>query len=87
MIEFVIGEGAFQEVVRTFLKRHAYKTATTNDFISTIEEIVPNMELRNFIESYLYQTRFPLINVIGSDGRYVLKQQAGLTNSENSNSG
>lgn len=75
-MEQVIGEENFQKTIRKFLKKYAYKTVTTNDFIATVEEIIPNMtEVRSFMESYLYQKGFPLITVDEKpNGTYVLRQ-------------
>ncbi|XP_018563638.1 puromycin-sensitive aminopeptidase-like protein isoform X1 [Anoplophora glabripennis] len=79
MLENVIGEKAFQQVIRKFLKKHAFKTATTNDFISTVEEVVPDVHLRGFLESYLYQSRFPIVKVVRSDGKFILQQETCAT--------
>lgn len=57
------------------MKKFAYKTVTTNDFLSTVEEVVPNIDIRSFMESYLYQEAYPLITVDEeSKGTYVLRQ-------------
>lgn len=76
MLEDIIGEDTFRAVIRKYLNKHAYKTVTTNDFISTVEEMVPNITVRSFMESYLYQERFPLITVEQKgNGTFILTQQ------------
>lgn len=74
-MESIIGEDNFKETIRKYLKKFAYKTVTTNDFLTTVEEVVPNKEIRTFMESYLYQKTFPLITVDEeSNGTYILRQ-------------
>lgn len=48
-----------------------------------MEEVVPKIEIRPFMESYLYQERFPLISVEeDGNGTFILKQEdAGATES------
>lgn len=76
MLEDILGEEKFKETIRKYLKQHAYKTVTTNDFISVVEEMVPNITIRSFMESYLYQERFPLITVdLKDNDTYILRQQ------------
>ncbi|KAJ8937128.1 hypothetical protein NQ318_000623, partial [Aromia moschata] len=87
MLESIIGEEAFQKVVQRFLKTHAYGTVTTNDFITAIEDVVPEMNLRDFIESYVYQNRFPLIHVESGNGTFILKQQVCATTAKHTDFG
>lgn len=72
----VVGEEKFQEIIRKYLLKFQYKNANTNDFITLAEE-VSQMNLRPFLESYLYQNTVPLINVEkGDDGTYILTQRS-----------
>ncbi|CAG9831928.1 unnamed protein product [Diabrotica balteata] len=76
MLEDQIGHEKFREIIRKFLKKHAYHTATTNDFITVVEEVVSDIPLRTFLESYLYQNKFPVLNVdIVDNSTYVVTQQ------------
>lgn len=83
VLETIIGEDNFKRIIRKYLKKYAYKTVTTNDFLATVEEVVPHIEIRPFMEGYLYQERFPLITVEqNANGTFVLRQkQAGEVNS------
>ncbi|XP_074031259.1 glutamyl aminopeptidase [Leptinotarsa decemlineata] len=75
MLENVIGEEKFRLSIQKFLKKHAFGTATTNNFISVVEEMSPEVNVRSFMESYLYQSKFPIIIVTTlENGTYVLKQ-------------
>lgn len=83
MLEDIIGEEKFKEAIRKYLKKYAYKTVTTNNFIATVEEVVPGISIRSFMESYLYQERFPLITVEETTaGTYILRQQMIKTSNE-----
>lgn len=75
ILESIIGEDKFKETIRKYLKKFAYKTVTTNDFLTTLEEVVPNIDVRSFMESYLYQKAYPLITIDEeSNGTYILRQ-------------
>lgn len=75
MLEDLIGEETFQTIIRKFLKKHAYCTVTTNDFIALLEQVVKDEPLRDFVESYLFQKKFPVISVdILENSTYVFTQ-------------
>ncbi|XP_048521329.1 aminopeptidase Q-like isoform X2 [Dendroctonus ponderosae] len=77
-LERLIGEEAFQEISKEYLKKHLFKTATTNDVIEAFEEKLPNINIRSFLESFLFQEGCPIINVNDSgDGLYTLEQVSG----------
>lgn len=83
ILEEIIGEDKFKETIHKYLKKFAYKTVTTNDFLSTVEEVVPEKEIRSFLESYLYQERFPLISVDeNQNGTFILRQEMMRTSHE-----
>lgn len=71
MLEQVLGEENFRNGVITYIKKYAFKTATTTDFLSIFEGV----EIREFLESYLYQNGYPVIFVDEEEDRYVLRQK------------
>nr|CAH7734839.1 unnamed protein product [Callosobruchus chinensis] len=75
MLEDVVGEEKFKKIIQAFLKGHVYKTATTNDFLVTVETVVPHINLRSFLESYLFQNKFPVVSIQMQGDKYVLTQQ------------
>ncbi|KAG5884358.1 hypothetical protein JTB14_030797 [Gonioctena quinquepunctata] len=80
MLEDLIGEEKFKQSIRKFLSAHAFGSATTNDFITVVEEIVPDVNIRSFLESFLYQNKFPVVEVKNfENGTYILKQKVCLT--------
>ncbi|XP_008198354.1 glutamyl aminopeptidase [Tribolium castaneum] len=74
MLEMVLGED-FRAGVVKYIKDFAFKTATTNDFLAIFDQVRPGLDLRDFLESYLYQTGYPLISVENRQDRYVLTQR------------
>ncbi|CAG9760810.1 unnamed protein product [Ceutorhynchus assimilis] len=74
MLEVLVGEKLFQQIVRNFLKNHEFGTVTTNDLIQEFEDQVPYMDIRSFMESYIYQYGHPVLNVDDSSEKYVLSQ-------------
>ncbi|XP_044263570.1 endoplasmic reticulum aminopeptidase 2-like [Tribolium madens] len=74
MLEMIIGED-FQNGIVKYIKDFGFKTATTNDFLAVFDEIRPELDLRDFLESYFYQTGYPLISVDEKQDKYVLTQK------------
>lgn len=74
-LELLIGEESFREVSKVYLNKHLFKTATTNDLISVFEDRLPNINIRSFLESFLFQEGYPIMSVNDSgDGLYTLEQ-------------
>lgn len=72
----IVGNEKFQKIIQVYLKEFLYSTANTDDFITVVEE-VSKMNLRPFLESYLYQNTVPmLIAEKGDNGTYILKQKS-----------
>lgn len=76
MIELLVGQNLLKAAIRTYIRNFAYKTASTNDLIEILEKIDKNIDMRGFIESYVYQSRYPIITVQENETNnvYILKQ-------------
>ncbi|KAL3286621.1 hypothetical protein HHI36_001120 [Cryptolaemus montrouzieri] len=74
MLEDLIGPLKFQEAVRLHIKNNQYKFASTADFLNTVQNVQPTVSIRNFMETYLFQKKLPLISVTDEIGYYVLTQ-------------
>jgi len=58
MLEEYIGREAFQKGVRLYFKKHRFGNATTQDFLSAMEE-ASGKSLKTFAKSWLYQKGYP----------------------------
>lgn len=60
MLRFLIGNDArFQLILRTYLQRHAWGTATTEDFKAIAEEI-SGLDLDVFFDQWIYKEGYPI---------------------------
>ena len=74
MFEHWLGEDEFRAGVRAYLRRYAWRTATSSDFINVMSEVA-GRELRGPFSSFLDQGGVPLVKVdVFCDGpRHVLR--------------
>jgi aminopeptidase N len=59
-LEFMVGEHAFREGVRTFLRRHAYGNATWRDLLAAVGEAA-GTDLGPFGRQYILRPGLPLV--------------------------
>jgi len=62
MLERYVGEDAFQAGVRLHMKRHADKTATAEDFITSVAEGSDRAEIEAAFKSFIEQPGVPLLS-------------------------
>ncbi|XP_045461583.1 endoplasmic reticulum aminopeptidase 2-like isoform X2 [Harmonia axyridis] len=74
MLEDLMGEEKFRGVVMKHLKGHQYGTSTTGEFIKLVEEALPTVNIRDVMESFLFQNKLPLMNVTIEGDFFVLRQ-------------
>lgn len=70
-LEFLVGDDAFRDGLRIFLRRHAYANATWRDLLAAIGE-ASGTDLRAFGEHYILRAGLPLVETeltVGDDGR------------------
>jgi aminopeptidase N len=70
-LEFLVGEAAFRDGLRVFLRRHAFANATWQDLLAAISE-ASGADLTAFGEQYIRRAGLPLIETeleLGDDGR------------------
>ncbi|XP_044746606.1 glutamyl aminopeptidase-like [Coccinella septempunctata] len=74
MLEDLIGEEKFREVVRKHLKGHEFGCSTTGEFINLMESAAPTLNIRDVMESFLFQNQLPAVNVSIENDHFVLTQ-------------
>jgi aminopeptidase N len=69
-LEFLVGEEAFRDGLRTFLRRHAYANATWRDLLAAIGEAA-GTDLRSFGRHYILRAGAPIVETqlqLAADG-------------------
>ena len=75
MIESWIGEDAFRQGVRDYLKRHAWANATANDLWSALSK-ASGKDLSGVMSSFLDQPGVPIVDVeFSSPGKITISQR------------
>ncbi len=73
MLAEYLGEEDFQKAVSVFLRRHAYRNVSTDDYWSVFEE-VSQTPVREFADAWIKQPGYPLITAYLEDDTLRLKQ-------------
>lgn len=76
MLEDLLGENKFRDVVWQHLKKHMFGYSTTGEFVNLVDYAAPTMNIRDVMESFLFQNKLPLVNVTEEKDFFVLKQSA-----------
>jgi puromycin-sensitive aminopeptidase len=74
MLEQYLGDEAFRDGIRLYLKRHAYGNAETTDLWDALEDST-KQPVRALMDKWIFQAGFPLISVARYPGGLVLSQQ------------
>lgn len=84
MLEDAISESVFQKSVTSYLKKHAYGNAVTQDLLDEIQKnISDDIDITTFINTWTVQMGYPVITVTENGNNYILTQTRYLTNPEN----
>lgn len=62
MFRELVGEEMFSDIMQSFLETHAYKNATTDDFLNTVADI-SGADYGWFFEQWLFQAGHPVLDV------------------------
>ncbi len=63
MFEHYLGEATFAKGVRQYLKAHAFSNATSDDLLSSLDEVAPKSQVGEALGIFLNQVGFPIVNV------------------------
>ncbi|KAL3286619.1 hypothetical protein HHI36_001118 [Cryptolaemus montrouzieri] len=63
MLEQAMSPELFEKGTREFLKKHYFKLASTSTFIEVMQKFSPDLNIGRFLETWLYQNRYPMIIV------------------------
>ena len=74
MLEQYLGDEAFRDGIRLYLKRHAYGNAETTDLWDALEEST-KQPARSLMDTWIFQAGYPLISVEKNGASIRLTQQ------------
>ena len=74
MLEDLMGESSLQNGLRTFLHDYAYKEATLDDLLTTLDKEAPAAGVRQFSEVWAQQKGMPVIHTSYKDGQLIISQ-------------
>ena len=63
MFERWVGEDAFRNGVRAYLRKHAYKNATSADFLAALDQAAPGRNMAEAFRTFLDQPGVPLVSM------------------------
>lgn len=82
MLAAYLGEGDFRKGLSLYLKRHAYKNATTEDLWAALEG-VSKKPVRSIMQAWTTQSGFPLLSASFDKNELSLSQKRFFVNSRN----
>jgi puromycin-sensitive aminopeptidase len=74
MLEQYLGENAFRDGIRLYLRRHEFANAETTDLWDALEDST-RQPARALMDSWIFQPGYPLITVDRKDGDLILSQR------------
>ncbi|XP_032593665.1 glutamyl aminopeptidase isoform X2 [Drosophila grimshawi] len=86
MLEHLVGEENFRNATKRYLDRHVYSTATTDDYLTAIEEEEGiESDVKLIMQTWTEQMGFPVVNVVKEGNNYKLTQKRFLANQDDYN--
>lgn len=89
LMDFISGDELFTKIIRAFFQKFQFKAADTEDFLKLTEQVVNNYNkngtlYRQFLETWLYQNRFPIITVVEDEAgqNFILTQSSASMHKE-----
>ncbi|HXV80697.1 MAG TPA: M1 family metallopeptidase [Candidatus Binatia bacterium] len=74
MLEQYLGENAFRDGIRLYLRRHEFANAETTDLWDALEDS-SRQPARALMDSWIFQAGYPLVSVDRKDGDLILSQR------------
>jgi aminopeptidase N len=74
MLESYVGEDAFRDGVRRYIRKHAYQNATNGDLWAALDEASPRRKVSDIAHDFLMQPGVPLITAREGKGGITLTQ-------------
>ncbi|XP_039494016.1 glutamyl aminopeptidase [Drosophila santomea] len=81
MLETLVGAEKFEEAVTNYLVKHQFNNTVTDDFLTEVEAVVTDLDIKKLMLTWTEQMGYPVLNVskVG-DGSFKVTQQRFLSN-------
>ncbi|XP_017084638.2 glutamyl aminopeptidase [Drosophila eugracilis] len=81
MLETLVGAEKFEEAVTNYLVKHQFNNTVTDDFLTEVEAVVTDVEIKKLMLTWTEQMGYPVLNVSKvADGTFQVTQQRFLSN-------
>nr|XP_036673722.1 glutamyl aminopeptidase-like [Drosophila suzukii] len=81
MLETLVGSEKFEEAVTNYLVKHQFNNTVTDDFLTEVEAVVTDVEIKKLMLTWTEQMGYPVLNVSKeADGSFQVTQQRFLSN-------
>lgn len=83
MMDDFVGPQVFQTAVSNYLRAHKYQNAVTDDLLTELEKLLPDLDVKYIMSTWTKQMGYPVVNVepvAGSPNQYRLTQKRFLSN-------
>ncbi|XP_033165698.1 glutamyl aminopeptidase [Drosophila mauritiana] len=81
MLETLVGAEKFEEAVTNYLVKHQFNNTVTDDFLTEVEAVVTDLDIKKLMLTWTEQMGYPVLNVSKvADGSFKVTQQRFLSN-------
>ncbi|KAH8247669.1 hypothetical protein KR038_007750 [Drosophila bunnanda] len=80
MLETLVGAEKFEEAVTNYLVKHQFKNTVTDDFLTEVDAVVPELGVKKLMLTWTNQMGYPVLNVSKTDAGFLITQQRFLSN-------
>lgn len=80
MLETYVGAEKFEEAVTNYLVKHQFKNTVTDDFLTEVDAVVPELGVKKLMLTWTNQMGYPVLNVSKTSGGFQVTQQRFLSN-------
>ncbi|EDW42337.1 glutamyl aminopeptidase [Drosophila sechellia] len=81
MLETLVGAEKFEEAVTNYLVKHQFNNTVTDDFLTEVEAVVTDLDIKKLMLTWTEQMGYPVLNVSKvADGSFRVTQQRFLSN-------
>ncbi|XP_026839621.1 glutamyl aminopeptidase [Drosophila erecta] len=81
MLETLVGAEQFEQAVTNYLVKHQFNNTVTDDFLTEVQAVAPNWDIKKLMLTWTEQMGYPVLNVskVG-EGSFQISQQRFLSN-------
>uniref|UniRef100_A0A1B0AGP0 glutamyl aminopeptidase n=1 Tax=Glossina pallidipes TaxID=7398 RepID=A0A1B0AGP0_GLOPL len=85
MLEDLVGAEKFRNATTNYLNRFIYSNAETNDFLSEVEAVITDIDIKLIMQTWTEQMGLPVVQIVRNGSSFKLTQKRFLANPEDYN--